>query len=203
MLKSKKVISMFLAVVLVLSIGCIGVFAESDLKFKTKITEGVPANTPVNDSKVLVIEGEVGDIIKSDGIVYEIIGKNGVTKPTQDNNEPIIVPFSSKVAFNVALGGTTRRHSFTLSGNYKFWKVWVHNTQSSGSQTIITVEDSAGNQIGDTAYLPGGYTAQLYSDQDSPFPAGTYYVNFTSGNAVMSGTAACRLATTFAELDVQ
>ena len=216
MKKFKKTLAMGLATTVILSLACVSTSAMDNLDFETKLTKNdtavVESDVVKNNPGVIVLDGEVGDSVKSNGIIYEIVSidKNANDEENpfsydiyesngEDNN--IMTPRSSKVAFTIALSGTTRRQSFTLSGNYKFWKVWTQNTQSSG-QTIITVEDSSGNTIGDVVYLPAGYTAQMYSDQDSPFPAGTYYVNYTSGNVGLAGTSSCRLATTWAELDV-
>lgn len=202
MKKLRKILAIGVTGIMVFSAINIGALAaEYNMNMKCILTDNMTGEKISGDEITpdgIVLDGELGQIYKSGGLVWQIIGKDGQT--LDDNSH--VMPRSSKVAFNVPLSGTTRQYSFTLSGNYKYWKVWFQNTQSATDQTIVTIEDANGQTIGDVAYIPGGTTAQLYSDKDSDFPSGTYKVNYTSGNANLSGTTACRLATTWAELDV-
>lgn len=212
MKKFKKIIAMGCAAVMAMSVMSISAFAADNLKVKSIITPNSSVESITNKPGCFLLEGEIGTKYESDGIVYEIVGtpdsntaiaNDGIgydVYETKINVGNEVAPYASKKAFTIALTGTTKRASFTLSGNYTYWKVWAQSTQTSG-QTIISVEGPNGNTIGDVVTMPAGYTAQVYSDQDSEFPTGTYKVYFTSGDG-LSGTASCRLATTWDELDV-
>lgn len=111
------------------------------------------------------------------------------------DTKPIITPFASTEGFKVNFGGNTSlTKQFNLSGDYRYWKIWIKNTGSSSIKYSTT-----GPTDGKVVTIPAGETWNVYST--SAWKTGTYNSNFTSGSG-MYGEAACRIATTFEELDI-
>ncbi len=110
---------------------------------------------------------------------------------------------SSKPWNNITLSGDSLTKSIHLTGGYRYFKVWVKN---SGTKDII-ITFTSGSPDGEmlfngTKILSPGTAKSYYTYDWSPLDNGYYYVNFTSGKADMAGVAACRVASTYAELDL-
>lgn len=180
----------FASLALVFTFGVItslSVFANND---EASLASSSKVGTNVQGDS-LVLKGEIGTIIRDGDLVFERVSEDSFPK----DDESIIKPFGSTEGFKVNFGGNTSIiKEFNLAGDHHYWKVWIRNTGNNG------IKYSTSGPVNGSVYtIPAGQTWNVYST--NPWPTGTYYSNFTGGSG-MYGEAACRTATTFAELDI-
>ncbi len=110
---------------------------------------------------------------------------------------------STKLWNNITLSGDSLSKAIPLENGNHYFKVWVKN---SGTQNII-ITFTSGSPTGPTLTtgiktLAPGKSMSYYTAEHQPLYGSLYYANFTSGKADMAGVAACRVASTYAELDL-
>lgn len=110
---------------------------------------------------------------------------------------------STKLWNNITLSGNSLSKAIPLENGNHYFKVWVKN---SGTQNMI-ITFTSGSPTGPTLTtgiktLAPGESKSYYTAEHQPLYGSLYYANFTSGKADMIGVAACRVASTYAELDL-
>lgn len=144
----------------------------------------------------VVIEGEPGDVIAVGDLIFEIISQEEAEAITQAPTTR-----SSTVRWSTNLSGDSMSKSFEVTSSYPYAKVWISNTGSNGIKFTITKTTPTGSVVsGSSVTVAAGTSTNVYST--NKWSADTYYANFTSGKANMSGSAACRVASTIDELDI-
>lgn len=105
--------------------------------------------------------------------------------------------------WSMELSGDSLSKAIPLPTGDHCFRVWVKN---SGTQNII-ITFTSGSPTGPTLTtgiktLAPGKSMSYYTAEHQPLYGSLYYANFTSGKADMAGVAACRVASTYAELDL-
>lgn len=205
--KSKTVVSLILAAALIVCCAATSVFAaqmdatveptveETTAERAAVLNEG-PGPGSEDGSAALsedayekaVIEGEVGDKIVCGSLIFEIVSEEEVDQAASDSQ-------------GISLSGDSLSKSFNLTTSMPYAKVWIKNTSSGDLIFTITKSSPTGTVVsGSNVTIKSGTSTSVYST--NAWSADTYYANFTSGKVDMSGSAACRIASTMDELDV-
>ena len=100
------------------------------------------------------------------------------------------VPLASTGRWNIDLSGTSLSRDFEVTDNYPWAKVWINNQSS--TNTVFS--------IGSAIKIAPHTATNVHATK--PWIADTYYANFTNGTSGLKGTAACRVASSQAELDI-
>lgn len=146
----------------------------------------------------IVIDGEVGDKFVVGGFIVEIVSD-------EEMDRVLSVPQTraSEQRWEIDLEGDSMSEPFSVTKDYKYAKVWIRNDLPESNEIVfnITKGTSTGTVIiGSSARIAGGTAVSVYSS--TFWLPDTYYANFTCGKADMVGKAACRVASTKAELDI-
>ena len=116
-------------------------------------------------------------------------------------NIPLETKASAPGYSETSLSGTEMSKSFNLAGNYKYAKVWIDNKGSNSIVFTITKGSPTGSIIsGSDVTVSANTKVSVYST--NAWSSDTYYANFTSGKASMSGKTSCRIASSIPELDL-
>lgn len=148
------------------------------------------------DTGAVIISGEPGTVFTVGDMTFEIIS-------AEEADAAIRTPSNraSIQRWSIQLSGTELSQPFDVTSSYPYAKVWINNTGSGHIVFTITKTTPYGTVVnGSTAIIESNTAVSIYSTNS--WPADTYYANYTSGQAVMSGSSACRVASTIAELDV-
>lgn len=144
----------------------------------------------------VIISGEVGESYIVDDLIFEIVSKEEVQAATADD-----LTWASTKQWSIDLSGDSVSKDFEVTSSYPYAKVWIDNDGTGDIRFTITKTSPTGTVVsGSNVSIPAGTSAVVYSSKK--WSAATYYANFTSGKSNMSGTAACRVASTIEELDV-
>lgn len=175
---------------------------ESGRMARIKIWSGgeyvstVDAETLAAADKEVVISGEIGESYIVGDLIFEIVSKEEVQAAAADD-----LTRASTKRWSIDLSGDSMSKDFEVTSSYPYAKVWIDNDGSGDIKFTITKTSPTGTVVsGSNVSLPAGTTAVVYSSKK--WSAATYYANFTSGKSSMSGTAACRVASTIEELDI-
>lgn len=148
------------------------------------------------DDEEIVISGEVGESFVVGDLIFEIVSEEEVQAATADS-----MARASTKRWEIDLSGDAMSKDFEVTSAYPYAKVWISNNGSRDIKFTITKNSPTGSVVaGSKVSIPAGSPVSVYSSK--PWSAATYYANFTSGQADMIGTAACRVASTIEELDV-
>lgn len=150
-----------------------------------------------------VLSGKAGDVYKSGNLIYEFVETD---KSPFGMNEGIST-YSSQQPWSITIspseGKTSYNRTFTLRSGYKFWKVWFKNNQSENEHTIISVTKPNGDLYEEPVTVYGQSDAlNIHIDENGTSETGNYKVSLTSGHANINAQLATRIATTYAELDI-
>lgn len=144
----------------------------------------------------VVIEGEPGDVIAVGDLIFEIISQEEAEAVTQAPTTR-----ASTVRWSTPLSGDSMSEGIEITSAYPYAKVWISNTGTNGIKFTITKTTPTGSVVsGSSVTIAAGTSTNVYST--NKWAADTYYANFTSGKSNLSGSAACRVASTIAELDL-
>ena len=144
----------------------------------------------------VVISGEIGESYIVGDLIFEIVSKEEVQAAAADD-----LTRASTKRWSIDLSGDSMSKDFEVTSSYPYAKVWIDNDGSGDIKFTITKTSPTGTVVsGSNVSIPAGTTAVVYSSKK--WSADTYYANFTSGKSSMSGTAACRVASTIEELDI-
>lgn len=147
---------------------------------------------------ILEIEGEVGDTFSVGNLIFEIVSDEEMDRVLSEPQTR-----ASTKRWEISLSGDSLSKDFSVTKDYPYAKVWFRNDLDKKYEIVFTITQGSetGTVVTDSLVrLPGGSAISVYS-RDA-WPEGTYYANFTCGKADMVGSAACRVASTKAELDV-
>lgn len=148
------------------------------------------------NTEEVVIDGEVGEHFVVGDLIFEIIAKEEVSEAASDTQAR-----ASSKRWSIDLSGDSMSKEFEVTSSYSYAKVWIDNDGVGNIKFTITKDSPTGSVVsGSNVTIPAGTSVSVYSSK--AWPAATYYANFTSGKADMSGTAACRVASTLDELDI-
>jgi hypothetical protein len=142
----------------------------------------------ISDSEVeeVVIEGDVGERFVVGDLIFEIVSPEEVERAA-----------ASQVS---SLSGDSMSQAFEVTSTCPYAKVWVSNTGTGNIKFTITKNTPTGSVVnGSNVTIAAGTSTSVYST--NKWPADTYYANFTSGKADLSGDTACRVASSVEELD--
>jgi hypothetical protein len=172
---------------------CGALFASFGASAYAKEVPNSVTNKKKQDNSIL-LEGEVGTNIRIGDLVFKRV-ETDTSKPSE------VSTLASTSAFSITLSGSSKSEPFNLSGDYKYAKVWINNTSSGNLIFTITQNSPTGTVVsGSSVTVSANSTWNVYST--NAWPAGTYYANYTSGQVGLSGSSACRIASTQAELDL-
>lgn len=188
MVKLKKVVSLALVGTFIATSSLSVIASDNRIVSESAIKEGSKYIGTNVKKEQIALKGDIGTIIHDGDLIFERL-PNG---PIPDTD---ITPYASTQGFSVNFNGNQNlTQQFLLSGSYRYWKVWIQNTGSSAIKYSTT-----GPENGKVHTIPAGQTWSIYSTKK--WRKGTYNSNFTAGSG-MYGKAACRIATTFEELDI-
>lgn len=176
---------------------------ESGRMARIRIEGGSPYVSTVDgamqasaDDEEIVISGEIGESFVVGDLIFEIVSKEEVQAAAADD-----LTRASTKRWSIELSGDSMSKDFEVTSSYPYAKVWIDNDGSGDIKFTITKISPTGTVVsGSNVSIPAGTTAVVYSSKK--WSAATYYANFTSGKSSMSGTAACRVASTIEELDI-
>ena len=156
----------------------------------------VDAETLAAADEEVVISGEIGESYIVGDLIFEIVSKEEFQAAAADD-----LTRASTKRWSIDLSGDSISKDFEVTSSYPYAKVWIDNDGSGDIKFTITKTSPTGTVVsGSNVSIPAGTTAVVYSSKK--WSAATYYANFTSGKSSMSGTAACRVASTIEELDI-
>ncbi|MCD8376393.1 MAG: M56 family metallopeptidase [Oscillospiraceae bacterium] len=198
--KKSSTLSVILAVVLALS--SITAFAAPSENSADPsaggATETSAGETEHESGEVVVLDGEIGQTYVIDDLIFEIVSDEEINQVLSDSKSQTR---ASTRRWSIDLTGDSMSKSFAVTSSYPYAKVWIQNSGSSDIIFTITKGSSTGTVVGGKSYkIAAGTSLNVWSS--NKWSAGTYYANFTSGKADMVGVAACRVASTIAELDI-
>ncbi|MCD8376392.1 MAG: hypothetical protein LUD69_05565 [Oscillospiraceae bacterium] len=102
-------------------------------------------------------------------------------------------------ALSAELSGDAVSQSFRVTQSQPYARVWIRNSGSAELVFTITEGSPDGSVVAGHCFrIPAGMSLSVYTS--NKWTAGTYYVNFTSGQADMSGVAVCRTFETDSQL---
>lgn len=157
--------------------------------FAKEITASMASNQEIDIPEKRVIEGKVGTVITVGDLIFEIV-----------ENIPVNTEASTSVYPSLSLSGTEMSKPFNLTRDYKYAKVWINNTGSNPLVFNITKGSPTGTTVpGSEVTVAAKTKMSVYSTHT--WSPDTYYANFTSGKANMSGTTSYTIASTIPELD--
>lgn len=155
--------------------------------------EETPGSEPVGR---IALDGKVGDRYLVGDLIFEIVSEEEVEKAVRE-----VMPASSVKLFdNITLSGDRRSEPFEVTERYPYAKVWVSLKADSGDVRFNITKTSP------TGYVVKGSDVEIRAGQSvtirstKKWDADLYFANFTSGEADMVGTAACRIASTLEEI---
>lgn len=149
-----------------------------------------------DDYEEIVIDGEVGERYAVGDLIFEIVSKDEINEANSDTQTR-----ASAKRWSIDLSGDSMSKEFEVTSSYPYAKVWIDNDGSGSIKFTITKTSPTGSVVsGSSVTIAAGTSTSVYSTKK--WSAATYYANFTSGKANMSGTAACRVASTLDELDI-
>jgi beta-lactamase regulating signal transducer with metallopeptidase domain len=165
-----------------------------------KRTPLLAASGKAADRGTVVIEGKPGDVFAVGDLIFEVISQNDAEAVTNAT-----VTRASTVRWSTQLSGTSMSESFEVTSGYPYAKVWINNTNTSVSSggIIVTITRSSptGTMVnGSCVKIAANTAVRVYST--NPWLADIYYVNLTCGKSGLNGSAACRVASSLAELNV-
>lgn len=139
----------------------------------------------------IVIDGEPGDIFTVGDLIFEIVAPEEAAQAAAAAQTR-----ASTQRWGISLSGTSMSKDFEVTSNYCYAKVWIDNSGSGNLIFTITRGSPTGSVVsGSSVTIAAGTSTSVYST--NKWPADTYYANFTSGKAGLSGTAACRVDSIF------
>ena len=153
-------------------------------------------SNPVDE---IVIDGEVGDVIIHEDLVFEIVD------PPLENN---INTRATSKPFNLNLSGTDEKNAAIPMSTYMpYFKVYVKAYSDSGdiifSMTKFSPAGPLVNENTQATIKAGNYV--VISNKNSPNKnpgEDLYYANFVSSNKAMHGTASAKVASSVSDLDL-
>lgn len=173
------------------------------LLFSNAIGTFVSDNEGLINMSSITVDEEIVDI--GSGFYLVTVDKSD-KKAVIENNEVGFSDFNnlgtaSKTVWNSAksLSGTNMSPSFSLRGDWKYFKVWIDNTGSDDIIVSLTSRSKTGNEVASGTAKAG---KQYVLAQNKTFDKGKYYVNMTCGKSNMSGKIQVRKASSYNELDV-
>ena len=108
---------------------------------------------------------------------------------------------ASTKLWTIPLSGDALSKDFSVTSSYPYAKVWIQNSGTGNIVFTITKNSPTGTLVtGSNVTVAANTSISVYST--NPWPAATYYANFTSGHVNMLGTSSCRIASTISELDI-
>ncbi len=90
---------------------------------------------------------------------------------------------------------------FTLTKDERFWKCWMRNSGDT-PWTVVVHKGSPNGEVVISGTAKANSTYWQYSKENSNFAAGDYYLVLTCSTGTMEGEVACRIASSFDELEV-
>lgn len=148
------------------------------------------------DYEEIVIAGEAGERYAVGDLIFEIVSKDEISEAISDTQTR-----ASTKRWSIDLSGDSMSKEFEVTSSYPYTKVWIDNDGSSNIKFTITKTSPTGSVVsGSSVTVAAGTSTSVYSTKN--WFAATYYANFTSGKASMSGTVACRVASALDELDI-
>lgn len=149
------------------------------------------------ETEELVIEGNPGDLFVSGDLIFEII--------SPEEMDAVLSSFDKSRAsmkmWTAPLSRDSMSRSIPVTSQYPYAKVWISNQGPANIQFTITKDSPTGSVVsGSMVTVVPGASVSVYSTVK--WPAAAYFANYTCGKADMSGTTACRIASTIFELDI-
>lgn len=199
-MKKKMLVSIGLVFALCMSLLCgaaLAVSVESTPAINSVEPMAMSVGADMTEPQDIVIEGEPGDIIIVGDLVFEIVTSDKVEEVAS-----VPVPYGSTTRWTgKSLTGTEMGLKFEVTASYPYAKVWINNSGSGDIKFTITRGSDTGTLVaGSDVTIKAGTSTSVFSK--NAWPADDYYANFTCGTAKMSGTTACRVASTIHELDI-
>jgi beta-lactamase regulating signal transducer with metallopeptidase domain len=142
----------------------------------------------VSNSEVeeVVIDGNIGERFVAGDLIFEIVSPEEVTRMAASQGS--------------SLSGDSMSQAFEVTSACPYAKVWISNSGTGNVRFTMTESTPTGSVVnGSNVTIASGISTIVYST--NKWPAGTYYANFTSGKADLSGDTACRVASSVEELD--
>ncbi len=167
-------------IAVVLSVACIGTaLAYNGGQSDSAPIDGVPksaaskAGTYVPSESIL-LEGEVGATVRKGDLIFERIESDSPSFPEQAD---------------AILANTSQSHLIKESEGNEYCTLWIRNEGSRPVILSVTKGSPTGTVVpGSIVKIPAQTTWSISTINS--LPAGDYYANFTSGQAVMSGQVA-------------
>jgi len=181
------------------------ILLTSLFSFSNLYTSAYPSDRPVlrvnpipvfegAGKKAEVIDGEPGTIIEKGDLIFKILS-NDTQIPEYDDDS--ITKSSENSA---TLSGDTMSDLFDLTEDMGWFKVWIKNEGTNDIVFTITRDSPSGSLLeGSNIKIGKNKTIEVYNNK--ALSKGAYYINYTSGKSDMSGSTACKVASTQAELD--
>lgn len=186
----KKLLTMALGLAL-----CFTLSIPAFATWSHTLSEREPASEGMTSDEVL-IQGQPGDVFYVGDLVVEIVSADEFDQAVSGP-----VPLASTGRWNIDLSGTSLSRDFEVTDNYPWAKVWINNQSSTNTVFSITRGSPTGTEVVGSAIKIAPHTATNVH-ATKPWTADTYYANFTNGTSGLKGTAACRVASSQAELDI-
>ena len=183
----KRISMVFLSLSLILSICTIGAFAETNV-------QDLIFDSLANSENRILVTGEPGTtvdlgggfkcIIMDDEMVEETMIKNG------DNPNARITQTLWNLTSMTHLGRAWAP-DLPLNGNYKYFRVYFKNNQSSSQVTSLGVYNLSGQELFGPVDLYGGDSYFFYNDTAM---TGDYYVGYYTASGManyLDGETSC------------
>lgn len=203
--KKKTAFAVILALVLVLSATAAFAFdapsaVDADYAPKADIVLAHKGYVSTSDQSAmrepLVIEGDAGKRFVSGDLVFEIVSEEEIRQASSEHQTR-----ASTKLWTIPLSGDALSKDFSVTSSYPYAKVWIQNSGTGNIVFTITKNSPTGTPVtGSNVTVAANTSISVYST--NPWPAATYYANFTSGHVNMLGTSSCRIASTISELDI-
>lgn len=203
--KKKTAFAVILALVLVLSATVAFAFdapsaADADYAPKADIVLAHKGYVSTSNQSAmrepLVIEGDAGKRFVSGDLVFEIVSEEEIRQASSEHQTR-----ASTKLWTIPLSGDALSKDFSVTSSYPYAKVWIQNSGTGNIVFTITKNSPTGTLVtGSNVTVAANTSISVYST--NPWPAATYYANFTSGHVNMLGTSSCRIASTISELDI-
>lgn len=197
----KKFFSVILALVVVVSLISINVYATSKdgiMVDKLLRTEIEPLNVnelrALNDGKDICIKTIEEDLsnLQNDESFYTVnVDTDGISLMASEKvvDKSLTDPNGSQSV------------RFDLTSDMTYYKVWIDNTSSRKYNVTVTYKTSTGDVIEEFTVGAGKRVTKYYEGKVGLFSSKTRYVNITSTDgSALSGTVAVRIASTLGEL---